>query len=111
MREITSRQDADAALGHETALVFKHSTRCPISAGARREMDSLLHGGEPVPVYLVDVNGQREVSDYVAERTGVAHQSPQVIVLRAGRAGWHADRFDITADAVREGLGLASDPA
>lgn len=111
MREMTSRQDADAAMGEETALVFKHSTRCPISANARREMDALLSGGEPVPVYMVDVNDQREVSDYLAERTGVAHQSPQVIVLRGGKAGWHADRFDITAQAVRESLGLASDPA
>jgi bacillithiol system protein YtxJ len=108
---MTSRQDADAALGHETALVFKHSTQCPISANARREMDSLLRGGEPVPVYMVDVNGQREVSDYLAERTGVEHQSPQVIVLRGGTADWHADRFDITAGAVREGLGLAADAA
>jgi len=111
MREMTSRRDADTAMGEETALVFKHSTRCPISANARREMDALVSGGEPVPVYMVDVNGQREVSDYLAERTGGTHPSPQVVVLRGGRADWHADRFDITAQSVRERLGLASDPA
>ncbi|HET7461728.1 MAG TPA: bacillithiol system redox-active protein YtxJ [Longimicrobium sp.] len=111
MREMTSRQDADAALDEATALVFKHSTRCPISANARREMDSLLKGGEPVPVYMVDVNDQREVSEYLADRTGVEHQSPQVMVLRGGKADWHAARFDISADAVRQRLGLASDAA
>lgn len=108
MKEMTSRQDADAAFSEETVLVFKHSNLCPISANARREMESLLSGGEPVPVYMVDVNDQREVSNYVAERTGVTHQSPQVIVVRGGKADWHADRFDITASSVREGLGLAS---
>ncbi|HYH78986.1 MAG TPA: bacillithiol system redox-active protein YtxJ [Longimicrobium sp.] len=108
MKEMTSRQDADAALGEKTALVFKHSTTCPISANARREMESLLSGGEPVPVYMVDVNDQREVSDYPAERTGVTHQSPQVIVVRGGKAEWNADRFEITASSVRDGLGLAS---
>jgi bacillithiol system protein YtxJ len=108
MKEMMSRQDADAAFGEEAALVFKHSNQCPISANARREMESLLSGGEPVPVYMVDVNDRRDVSDYVAERTGVEHQSPQVIVVRGGQAGWHADRFDITAQSVREGLGLAS---
>ena len=108
MKEMMSRQDADAAFSEETVLVFKHSMQCPISANARREMESLLSGGEPVPVYMVDVNDRREVSDYVAERTGVTHQSPQVIVVRGGKASWHADRFDITAQSVRDGLGLAS---
>lgn len=107
MREMTSRGDADAALGEESALVFKHSTRCPVSANARREMESLLSGGEPVPVYQVDVNARREVSEYVAERTGVEHQSPQVILLRGGRPEWKADRFAVTAGAIREQLGLA----
>jgi len=108
MKDLMTRQDADAALGEETALLFKHSTQCPISANASREMESLLRGGEPVPVYRVDVNAQREVSDYLAERTGITHQSPQVIVLRGGKPEWNADRFDITADSVRDGLGLAS---
>lgn len=108
MREMTSREEADAALAEESALVFKHSTRCPISASARREMESLVRGGEPVPVYQVDVNARQEVSEYVAERTGVPHQSPQVILLRGGRAAWNADRFAVTAGAIREQLGLAS---
>jgi len=111
MREMTSRQDADAAMGEDTALLFKYSTTCPISANARQEMDSLVSGGEPVPVYRVDVNAGREVSDYIAERTGVEHQSPQVILLRGGRPEWNADRFGVTAAAVRGQLGLASPAA
>jgi bacillithiol system protein YtxJ len=110
MNEMTSRDDTDAAMGEESALLFKYSTTCPISANARQEMDSLLSGGEPVPVYRVDVNAQREVSDYVAERTGVEHQSPQVILLRGGRPVWDADRFGVTAGAIREQLGLAPSP-
>ncbi|HSU14261.1 bacillithiol system redox-active protein YtxJ [Longimicrobium sp.] len=108
MKEMTSREETDAALGEETALLFKYSMTCPISANARQEMDSLLSGGEPVPVYRVDVNARREVSDYVAERTGVQHESPQVILLRGGRPVWDADRFGVTAGAIREQLGLAA---
>ncbi|MBV9109515.1 MAG: DUF2847 family protein, partial [Gemmatimonadetes bacterium] len=88
-------------------LVFKYSMSCPISANARREMESLLSGGEPAPVYQVDVNAQRDVSDYVAERTGITHESPQVIILRRGRPEWDADRFEVTAGAIRDHLGLA----
>jgi bacillithiol system protein YtxJ len=106
MQELTSRQDADAAFGCESSVIFKHSTRCPISANARREMESFTSGGEPVPVYVLDVNGQRELSDYVAERAGIEHQSPQVL-LRGGNVEWHASRFDISASSLREQLGLA----
>ena len=108
MKELSSPSELESVFTEKTAVLYKHSTQCPISANARREMESLLSGGEPVPVYMVDVNDRRDVSDYVAERTGIEHQSPQVIVVRGGQAGWHADRFDITAQSVREGLGLAS---
>jgi hypothetical protein len=37
----------------------------------------------------------------------VRHESPQVIVLRAGRAAWSASHFRITADAVRGALDAA----
>ena len=107
MQELSSRQEADAAFGCESSIIFKHSTQCPISASARREMERFTAGGEPVPVYLLDVNGQRALSDYVAERTGIEHQSPQVVLLRGGSPEWHASRFDISASALRERLGLA----
>jgi len=108
MQELNSRQECDAAFGRESSIIFKHSTQCPISANARREMESFTSGGEPVPVYMLDVNERRELSDYVAERTGIEHQSPQVVLLRGGDPAWHASRFDITARTLRDQLGLAT---
>ena len=107
MQELNSREEADTAFGCESSIIFKHSTQCPISANAHREMESFLSGGARVPVYLVDIHEAREASDHLAERTGIEHQSPQVIVLRGGRPEWHADRWDVTADALREHLGVA----
>ena len=107
MQELNSRQEADAAFDRESCLIFKHSTQCPISANARREMEAFTSGGEPVPVYMLDVNAQREVSDYVAERTGIEHQSPQVVLLRGGSPEWHTSGFNISASSMREQLGLA----
>ena len=108
MQELNSREECDAAFGCASSIIFKHSTQCPISANARREMESFTSGGDPVPVYLLDVNEQRELSDYVAERTGIEHQSPQVVLLRGGDPEWHASRFDISARGLRDQLGLAS---
>ena len=108
MQDLNSKHDADAALAEPSAILFKHSTRCPISAGARQEMEAFLAEGPGMPVYAVDVNARTEVSDYLAERTGVEHQSPQVIVLRGGRPAWHASRLEVTAAALREQVGSAA---
>jgi bacillithiol system protein YtxJ len=51
-------------------------------------------------VRLVEVQSARDVSREIADRTGVRHESPQVIVLRNGKAVWNASHFDVTATAV-----------
>jgi bacillithiol system protein YtxJ len=61
------------------------------------------------------VREDRPLSLAVAERTGVAHQSPQVICLAGGRAASHASHYEITRErlarmvpgAGREGTGGA----
>ena len=107
MDEMTTREQADEVLNGGSALLFKHNTTCPISANAHREMDAFLAGGAGMPVYLVDIHAAKEVSGYIAERTGVEHQSPQVILVRDGKPAWSAALFDITADALRDNVGGA----
>jgi bacillithiol system protein YtxJ len=48
------------------------------------------------------VREDRPLSLAVAERTGVAHESPQVILLSGGRACWHASHRAVTAAALRQ---------
>jgi bacillithiol system protein YtxJ len=85
-------------------VLFKHSTTCPISARAHRQM-SKLDGGAVGEVAMVVVQHARSVSDEIARRTGVRHESPQAFILRGGKAVWHASHFDITADAVERAVG------
>lgn len=86
---------------HETPVVlFKHSTTCPISGAAYREMSKFT----AAPVALVVVQSARSVSNEIASRTGVTHQSPQAIVIRNGEAVWSASHYDITAEAVTQAV-------
>ena len=87
----------------EPVLLFKHSTTCPISAHAYREM-SRLDAGAATSVALVVVQTARPVSNEVAARTGVRHESPQTIVLRRGKPVWTASHYDITAAEVERSL-------
>src|ERR1044072_262141 len=81
----------------EPVLLFKHSNACPISARAYSQME-----GVKVPVSIVVVQQNRDVSREVEQRTGVRHETPQALVIRNGRAIWHASHFDITSDVVEQ---------
>jgi bacillithiol system protein YtxJ len=87
-------------------VLFLHAPHCGISARAYRQVARL--GGE---VALVDVARDHAVKWAIAQRTGVRHESPQVLVLRRGRAVWVASHFAITTAAVaracREAASLA----
>jgi bacillithiol system protein YtxJ len=80
-------------------VIFKHSTACPISAAAYREMQKLEN-----EVVLVEVQTAREVSRELANITGIRHESPQVIVFKDGKAVWNASHFDVNAREVRKAL-------
>ncbi len=80
-------------------IVFKHSNSCPISSAAYREMEKL--DGE---VNLLEVQTAREISRELSNITGVRHESPQVIVLRDGKAVWNASHYDVKAGAVVKAL-------
>ncbi|HEX8922671.1 MAG TPA: bacillithiol system redox-active protein YtxJ [Pyrinomonadaceae bacterium] len=103
--QFTQITDTDAldellARSHNAPVVlFKHSSTCPISAAAYRQMSQIS-----TEVSLVIVQRAREVSSEIASRTGIRHESPQTIVLRNGEAVWNASHFDITKNAVEEAV-------
>jgi bacillithiol system protein YtxJ len=80
-------------------VIFKHSTTCPFSASAYREMSNF--NGE---VVLVEVQRARELSREIESRTGVKHESPQIIVLRNGQVVWDGSHFQIKSSAVAEAV-------
>ncbi|MEZ5332337.1 MAG: bacillithiol system redox-active protein YtxJ [Thermoanaerobaculia bacterium] len=87
--------------------LFKHSTRCGASAHALLELEEFLRdrGAElDATVRLIEVPRQRELSDAVAERAGVRHQSPQLLVFRNGEVVWHASHWAIERDRLERAL-------
>lgn len=62
-------------------LVFKHSTRCSISSMALSRFEKEWPENTPCDLYFLDLIAHRNVSDLIAQRSGVTHQSPQVILF------------------------------
>jgi bacillithiol system protein YtxJ len=80
-------------------VIFKHSMTCPISASVYNEMTQ--YDGD---VALLEVQKARELSREVENKTGVRHETPQVLVLRNGQAVWSASHWNVTAEAVRQAV-------
>lgn len=67
--------------------IFKHSTRCGISTGAEYNLASgWAWTDEDLYLYHLDLLSHRDISNHIAERYGVHHQSPQLIWIVDGRA-------------------------
>jgi bacillithiol system protein YtxJ len=93
--DVSGLEEAIAQSHTGTVILFNHDPYCPISAAAFDEMR-----GATGDVRLIDVSRLLDVTRELAQRTGVRHESPQVIVLRDGEATWSASHFRITADVV-----------
>jgi monothiol bacilliredoxin len=89
-------------------IYFKHSTRCPISSGAKIEMDSFLRHTEPGGEYqyeyeLIDVIGNRERSSEIAKTFGIEHESPQIIITDDNnKIVWTASHRAITEESIKK---------
>jgi bacillithiol system protein YtxJ len=80
-------------------VLFKHSVTCPISSGVYYEVSEVESD-----VNLVIVQKARDISNEIALKTGIRHESPQAIVLKNGKPIYHASHYDITAQDVENSL-------
>jgi bacillithiol system protein YtxJ len=64
------------------------------------EVETFLRQQPNLTAFTVDARAQRPLSQLIAARSGVEHESPQIIVLRRGVPIWNASHHDITTDAL-----------
>jgi bacillithiol system protein YtxJ len=57
--------------------------------------------GKVVPYYL-DLLEHRDISNEIANRFGVYHQSPQLIVIKDGKAVYDRSHGDIIAEDLKK---------
>lgn len=100
---LRSPEDIEAMLAASHArpvLLLKHSSMCFVSHRAHGEFDRLEEADDP-PRYLVVVQEARAVSNLLAERLGVRHETPQAHVLSGGRSVFVANHAQVRTDSLR----------
>jgi len=84
-------------------LIFKHSTRCGISRMVLKNFESDYDIPETeIDMYFLDLLEYRTLSQDISEKFKVMHQSPQVLVIKNGKAIYNDSHHSITVEAIKE---------
>ena len=87
-------------------VIFKHSTRCSISAVAK----SRLERGTPpsnVDFYFLDLIRNRPISNKIAEEFSVYHESPQVLLIKNGECVYDESHSGISMADIEDQVATA----
>ena len=87
----------------QPVLIFKHSTSCPISAMALSSLEREWNPDKEAEtaIFYLDLLRYRPVSNAVAEKFSVTHQSPQIIILKDGEAVYDESHMGISYDSIQ----------
>ncbi len=85
-------------------LIFKHSTRCSTS---RMVLDRLERNWKTdemanIEPYFLDLISYREISNQISGRFGVDHESPQVLIIKNGKAIYDSSHLDIDYKTIQK---------
>ncbi|NDP28874.1 MAG: bacillithiol system redox-active protein YtxJ [Flavobacterium sp.] len=80
------------------AVIFKHSSRCSISRFALKQFEKDFDLDDTVDAYFLDLLEHRDISNEIASRFGVYHQSPQLLLIKDGKSV-----YDVSHDAIDAG--------
>ncbi len=87
----------------QPCLIFKHSTRCPISSIAKLRLENDWSLDEDqVGLYFLDLIQYRAVSQFIAEHFSVAHESPQVLLIRGEECIYDNSHLDINMAEIEQ---------
>lgn len=91
-------EEAKKLSDDKPVIIFKHSTRCPVSQMAlswfeRSWKDEEMEEVEP---YFLDLISYRPVSAKVANEFSVQHESPQLLLIRKGKCIFHRSHSNIS---------------
>ncbi|MBC7865937.1 MAG: bacillithiol system redox-active protein YtxJ [Gloeobacteraceae cyanobacterium ES-bin-316] len=82
-------------------LIFKHSTRCSISSMAKSRLDRATAPPDS-EFYYLDLIAHRNISAHVAETFKVAHESPQVLLIKNGECVYDESHSGIDMSEIAE---------
>lgn len=75
-------------------LIFKHSSRCGISSMVLKRFENKI-SNEEKDYYLLDILNYRNISNLIAGKFQIQHQSPQLLVIKEGQVFANDSHFGV----------------
>lgn len=98
----------DSASAQRPQVLFKHSTRCSTSSFILNRMNLALAQFEGrADCHFLDLLAHRDVSNAIAARYHVHHESPQVLLIVGGECTLELSHIEIEAAEILKVLPVA----
>lgn len=95
--KLDSTSQLDGFLANdEPIIIFKHSTRCPVSSMAKRSLEfdkDIIPAG--LKFYFLDLIAHRDISNQISTLWNVKHESPQILIIKGKDCIYNASHSDI----------------
>jgi bacillithiol system protein YtxJ len=101
LTDVLQLQEIEAISNEKPVVIFKHSTRCSISRMALKQFEREFDLNDTVDAYFLDLIAHRDVSNEIARKFNVYHESPQLILIKKGKAVYDVSHSDIDAEALK----------
>jgi len=104
--DIQSEEDLNTILEkskEKPSIIFKHSTRCGISSHALFRLESEWNKlNKEINFYYLDLLNYRNISNEIAQKFNVTHQSPQIIIIQNKKVISHFSHQSISIDKIKK---------
>lgn len=100
LTDIAQLDEIKSISGDRSVLIFKHSTRCSISATALARLERNWKNNGNVTPYFLDLITYRQISNKIAEMFQIEHESPQALLIKNGKCVYDASHMSISFDEI-----------
>ena len=100
LTDLVQLNEIIAISNEKPVAIFKHSTRCSVSRMALKQFENEFNSSDKITPYFLDLIAHRDISNEIANRFGVTHQSPQLILIKDGKAIYNVSHSDIDAESL-----------
>lgn len=97
-------QEIQRESAEKPVVIFKHSTTCSISRAALDRLERNWKDPVDAQLYYLDLRAFRDVSNQVAQLFQIEHESPQVLIIKDGKAVFDRSHFDIDFASIQAAL-------
>ena len=107
LNQIAQLEQINEQSKSKAQVLFKHSTRCSVSSFAQRILNSEFSDemSEKFDIHHLDLIAYREVSNAIAEKYNVMHESPQMLVIINGTCVYNASHSDVSLEKAAQIIG------